>query len=300
MEITAKRVIVTSFFVDLIDIVTNIIVALITGSIVMTAETLQGMADLTAVGFLLIGLARSNRPADRSHPFGHGREIYFWTLLSSIIMLVFTASLSFFLGLQRFLHPEGLDNLYWAFIVLTIAILTNSYALSLDIQRILGKNKLSLIFKEFFQSPKIETKTTFVLDFMGVAAALFGLFSLIFYRLSSDQRLDGVGAMGIGIILAGLSLFLILGVKDLLVGKRASKEIEKSIRDLTLSFPEVREIIDLKTVHSGSSHILVSLDVHLKNKLDTDRIEKIVDQIKNKIRENIPQAKEIQIELKTS
>ncbi|MDO8619565.1 MAG: cation diffusion facilitator family transporter [Candidatus Daviesbacteria bacterium] len=296
-EVSAKKVIITSFIVDLIDIVTNITVALITGSIVMAAETLQGMADLTAVSFLIIGLSRSSRPADKSHPFGFGREIYFWTLMSSVIMLGFTATLSFFLGLQRFLHPEVLDNLSWAYAILTISILTNGYALSLDVRRIF-KNNLSL--KEFLQSPKIETKTTFVLDLMGVGAAVIGLISLLSYKFFGEARLDGVGAMGIGLILGLLSLLLIYGVRDLLIGKRASQEIEKNIKELTLSFPEVREIIDLRTEHSGSSYILVDLDVHLKNKLTTDQIEKLVNQIKTKIKQDVPSVGEIQIELKTS
>ncbi len=297
-DITAKKVIITSLVVDVIDILTNTTVSLLTGSMVMTAEALQGMADITAVGFLFIGLIRSLRPADKVHPFGYSREIYFWTLISSIIMLGFTASLSFFLGLQRFLHPQSLDNLGWAFVVLTIAIFTNGYALSLDIKRILGKRAFSQLFSAFIQSPQIETKTTFILDLMGVGAAITGLGSLLSYQAFADPRLDGTGAMGIGLILGLLSLFLIFGVRDLLIGKRASKEVEENIRRFALSFPEVREIVDLKTIHTGSSHIFVNLDVNLENKLTTDEIEKLVDKIKQKIKKNLPSDIEIQIELK--
>jgi cation diffusion facilitator family transporter len=298
-SISAKKVIYTSLVVDLIDIITNVVVALLTGSIVMAAETLQGMADITAVSFLLIGLVRSNRPADRAHPFGFGREIYFWTLISSIIMLGFTATLSFFLGFQRFLHPEALDNLNLAYIVLTIAIFTNGYALSLDVKRILGKKKLSSILHEFLQSAKIETKTTFVLDLMGVGAAICGLLSLFSYRYFSNQRLDGVGAMAIGLVLASLSLLLIFGVRDLLIGKRASKEIESNIKDIVLTFSEVSSIVDLKTQHSGSS-LYINLDLNLKDKLNTNDIEKLVEEIKSKIRKSVPSATEIQIEPQTS
>lgn len=139
-----------------------------------------------------------------------------------------------------------------------------------------------------------------VLDFMGVAAAVCGLISLMLYKFLNNSRLDGIGAMGIGIILAILSILLIFGIRELLIGRRASKAIEKYIRDSALSFAEVREVVDLKTLHSGSSHILVNLDVHLKNKLNTDQIEHLMDKIKDKIRQNVPNAKEIQIELKTS
>ncbi|KKR74572.1 MAG: Cation diffusion facilitator family transporter, partial [Candidatus Curtissbacteria bacterium GW2011_GWD1_40_8] len=100
--ISAKKVLVTSFLVDLLDIAMNLAVAIITGSVVMLAELLQGIADLTAAGFLLIGLKRSEIPADKTYPFGHGREMYFWTLLSSDVMLAVTAGLSFYFGFRRF------------------------------------------------------------------------------------------------------------------------------------------------------------------------------------------------------
>ncbi len=298
--VSVRKIILTSLLVDLIDIVTNIGVAFLTNSTVMVAETLQGMADLTAVLFLFIGLVRSGKPADSIHPFGYGREIYFWTLVSSILMLTFTAGISFLLGWQRFLHPEQLSNLNWAYVVLLIAIVTNSYALSLDIRRIFSHTDPRLFLKDFLESPWIETKTTFVLDLMGVLAACCGLGSLIIYSVTGNFRFDGIGAMGIGIILAVLSLLLILGVRELLIGRRASKKIEQAIKQTALSFPEVREIIGLKTIHSGSERIFINLDVHLKNELDTDTIEKLLEDIKKKIQQQVPTAGEIQIELKTS
>ena len=97
-KISAKKVIVVSFVVDLLDIVLSIGVAIITGSVIMLTEALEGVSDLVASGLLWIGLKRSTRREDRSHPFGYGREIYFWTLLSALIMFGVTSTVSIYLG----------------------------------------------------------------------------------------------------------------------------------------------------------------------------------------------------------
>src|SRR5688572_21480285 len=111
-RISAKRTVATSFFVDLADIILNVTVMTITGSVVMLAEALEGGSDLLASAALLIGLRISKHRADRKHPFGYGKALFSWTLISAIIMLVFAASLSFYFGLQRFLDPKEIEKIY--------------------------------------------------------------------------------------------------------------------------------------------------------------------------------------------
>jgi len=95
-NLTSKKVVLTSFFVDTLDIIFNGAIAFSTGSSIMLAEFLQGLADLVTVAFLYIGIKRSVKRADREHSFGYGRELYFWSLCSAIIMFAGTATLSFY------------------------------------------------------------------------------------------------------------------------------------------------------------------------------------------------------------
>ncbi|MFI5240972.1 MAG: cation transporter, partial [Microgenomates group bacterium] len=133
-KITAKRAVLTSFYVDLLDIVLNLTVSAITGSVVMFAELFQGLADLISSGLLWIGLKRSKK------------EIYFWTILSALIMLVVASSMSFYFGLKRFLHPEEVKNILLAYTALSIAIISNGYAFLISLRRILGsKSPFNLI-----------------------------------------------------------------------------------------------------------------------------------------------------------
>lgn len=298
-RVSGKRVVLTSFLVDLSDVILSLIVAYLSGSVIMLAQLMEGASDLIASGLLYVGLTRSKKKPDRSHPFGYGRELYFWTLISALITFGITASLSVHFGWNRVLHPEPIYNVNLAILVLIITIATNGYALWLSLKRLLKNHSYSQIFKIFFHSSLIETKTTLILDLMGTLSSILGLISLSIYALTGDLRFDGIGSIIIGIMLAFLAYFLIISIKDLLIGKTASRDIERKIRQKTLSVPEVREVLDLKTMHIGSERLLVNMEVHLKDELTTDDIERLMDKIKHKIESEIPTVKHIQIELET-
>jgi divalent metal cation (Fe/Co/Zn/Cd) transporter len=140
-------------------------------------------------------------------------------------MLLIASSLSFYFGLQRFLHPQEIKNIVVAYSALIISVITNGYAFVLSVQRIRRKTiSLKKIFHEFQNSTFIMTKNTFVLDLMGMSAALVGILALISYQVFGDLRLDGLGAMGIGLVLGLLSLRLVLDIKK--VPKNRSWERE--------------------------------------------------------------------------
>lgn len=194
----AARVVWTSFLVDALDIALNLVIMLVTGSVVMLAEMFQGISDLLASGFLLIGLRRSKK------------EIYLWTALSALSMLLLAASLSFYYGLQRFLQPEEIESILLAYIALVIAATSNGYAFYVSVKRLIEGRKSKNVIKAYNASKKIMTRNTFVLDLMGMSAALVGLIALVLYQLTGELRYDGIGAMGIGVTLALLSIDLLV------------------------------------------------------------------------------------------
>lgn len=294
---STKRVVITSFLVDLSDIILSLIVALLSGSIVMFSQVLEGMADLAASGFLVIGNARSGIPENKKFPFGHGREIYFWTFISAVIIIGITSTFSIYFGWQRVLHPRVLHDLNLAYGVLLLTVFTNGYAFSLSLRRLRGKTHSKNILAAFFRSSLIETKTTFVLDFMGTLASFLGFLALLIYQLTGDLRFDGLGAISVGIALAILGLLLILGIRDLLIGKGASPETLKRIKDISMTIPEVKDVLDVKTMHIGSERLLVNMDVQMKSGMTTYEIARLIEDLKEKIKKEIPSIKHLQVEL---
>lgn len=299
VRIAAARVVATSFAVNCLDVSSNGLAAILTGSMVMNAELLQGFADLVAVGLLIIGLHQARRPADRGHQFGYGKESYVWTLFAALIMFVLTAGFSFYFGLQRVLSPQDISLPWVAVTILTVGLVSNSYAFSLSWRRLVGRKNWRRIVNIFFRSTLAETKTAFVLDLAGTVAAALGLLSLLAYFLIGDARLDGFGAMLIGVSLAVFAGILIAGIKDLLVGRSASPELAKKIVAAALVTPEVEEVLDLRTMLLGPDQLLVNIEVHMNGHLTVNQAERLLDHIKNNIQHAVPEVRHIQVELET-
>ena len=298
-KVSEQRVLVTTFLVDLLDVAINLVVAIVTGSVVMLAEFFQGLADLTAAGLLLIGYKRSKRRADKQHPFGYGKEIYFWTLISAVVMMTFTAVASFYFGLMRVLEPEEIDYIWLGYLTLLITLGSNAYALSLSSDRLLKNKPLKELPKQFLNARDVTVKNALVLDLMGTSAALFGLIALLLYQFAGIKQFDGIGAMIVGVTTAVLAVVLITGLRGLLVGERAAPEIEAKIKDAALTIRQVKEVADLRTMQIGPNKLLVNIEVNVANKLETDELEALIDRIKKRIEEKVPSVKIVQVELET-
>lgn len=295
----ASLVVIVSFLVDFLDIILSLIVAIVSGSVVMLSQFLEGVSDLISSGLLLVGIAKARQKEDRAHPFGFGREIYVWALLSGIVTLTVSATLSVYFGWKRFISPEYIHNINLAFLVLIFTTFTNGFAFYLSLKRLLRSRSWKNIIGIFLHSSRIETKTTFVLDLMGMTASIVGIFALIFYQITGDLRFDGLGAIIIGIVLAILAYILLMGTVDLIVGRSASAEIEQKIRKATMQIPKVHKVMDLKTLHIGSEKLLVNIEVHLDHKLTTNDIEELVHKVKESIKKEVPQVKHVHVELET-
>lgn len=298
-RLTASRVALVSFLVDVSDIILNIFVAFITGSIVISTQWLQGLADLLASGLIVIGVKNAKKPADKIHPFGYGRELYFWTLISGLIMISTTSVISFSLGLNQVLNPHPLNHSPLAIAVLVVGIITNTYALSLSFRRLSHSQPEKSFLDIFLHSPLVETKTTFILDLVGSLASVIGIIALGLLQITHKVQFDGYGAMVIGVTLFILALILLLSVRDLIIGRSATIKTENQIIQVVESIKGVIQVLDLRTSIIGPEAILVNLEVNLDKHLSTEKIEKLMDHIKFACVKKVPSIKHIQVEIET-
>ena len=297
--ISIDRVVLTSFLVDLSDVLISFLGALLTGSVTMISQALQGFSDIFSSGLLLFGNKRSKLPLDQIHPYGYGRETFFWALMSGLITFSITATISIYLGYQRFLQPETIKNLPFALFALVFSIFSNGYSCFISYKKLAGKHKASTVLQTFFNSPLIEVKTSFILDFMGTVAAVFGMAALVIYKYTNDLRFDGIGSMLTGLALAFFSYFILIGAKDLLIGKSASTKVIQKIMDAVMSFEQVTTIMDIRTLIIGTRKILIDLEINVIDELNTPELEKLIDNIEEEINRNLEITSFIQIELET-
>jgi cation diffusion facilitator family transporter len=278
---TTRRVLLTSFFVDILDVIMNATIAIITGSVVMLAETLEGFADMCSAGLLLLGFKKSTRRPNKLHPFGFGKELYFWSTLAAFVMVGITATLSFRFGYEKLQNPTPVNHIVIAVIVLAVAVITNGYSFMLSARKLLEGKPVRKLWEAFIASPHIAPKSTLVLDAMGVLAALFGLLSLIMYMITGNSQFDGVGAMLVSLVLVASAVVLLITIRSLVIGQSAPREMERRIRDAVREIPEVRHIVGMRTMMLGSDSLLVNIDVHLRDGLSTDQIEGVVEKIRD-------------------
>jgi len=294
------KVVLTSSVVSVGDVAINLTAGIITGSTVMFAQALQGLSDLITSGMLLYGVGRSKQKKNTRFQFGYGREIFFWVLMAGIIMFLGTGVISILMGYRQFSEPQAIESVYLALGILVFNLFTNGYAFSLSIRRLKEQSsKNSSWWSRVLHSSVVETKATFFIDLLGTIAALIGLCAIAALILTGDARLDGIGSMAIGVAMMLAAVFLIHDVREFIVGRAASPQLEEDITRSVETNSHVQRVLDLRTMYLGSGKLLIIIEVHLKDNMTTDSIERAIDSIKSNVNKSIPGSHHIQVEVET-
>jgi cation diffusion facilitator family transporter len=298
-KVSDVRVVLTSFVISIFDVALNLLVALVTGSTVMLSQALQGLSDLITGGILFMGVKRSKRQSDNKFQFGYGREIFFWVLIAGIVMFGGTGLVSVLLGYNQIVKPEEIENIWLAIAMLVVGFSTNFYAFRLSLVRLKQHSRSGSLWRHLISSSIVETKATFIIDFLGTLAAVIGFVSLVISLITGNEQFDGLGSIAIGLAMMVGAILLMKDVRDLIVGKSVDKDTSRRIIRAATSIDGVNKVLDLRTMYLGSEKLLVILEVHIQDDLDTDTIEKITDIIKTKVQRLVPIAQHIQIEIET-
>lgn len=183
--------------------------------------------------------------------------------------------------------------------MLTLSFCMNAYAFSLSFRRIRQQGTDTKWWKHLINSSIVETKASFVLDFLGTIGTVFGLMAIIAFVATGDARFDGAGGAVIGLTMMTAAVLLVRDVRDLIVGKSVDEETADTIVTAALSVDGVNQILDLRTIYLGSAKLLVLIEVHLEDELDTDAIEQITDKVKATVKQAVPIVDRIQVEIET-
>jgi cation diffusion facilitator family transporter len=291
--ISSRRVLLVSFVVDVFDVVSNLVVALLTGSAVVFAEMAQGLADSTGSALLVVGERRSRRPSDAKHPFGYSREAFFWGLLSAVAMLIIGAGLSAWRGYQQLIYPEPLDTPVLAMAVVALAVLTNSYAVSLSVRKLIGEHGSLRDAFRTMDEPLV--KSALLRDAIGTFTSIVGLIALILYQSLGFVFFDALGALAAAVMMSAASLMLMAQARALITGRALPRSTVRQLRKIILGTPGVDAVNRLAAVYAGTSAVLV--DVDLDEALDTLQIEALLDQVERRIRVELPDTAHVRVEL---
>jgi cation diffusion facilitator family transporter len=248
---------------------TKFVAAAFSGSAAMLAEGIHSLVDTGDSLLLYLGLRRSTRPPDRSHPFGYGMDLYFWTVIVALIMFAIGGCVTGVQGVRRVLQPEPLEHLGWNYAVLGIAAVFNAFTWAVALKQFLaGKGNESLW--RGLQRVKDPSVLTILLEdsasLVGLAVAFLGLFLGDLFRAPA---LDGAASVIIGLLMGAVAVGLVYQSKTLLVGESANKEVVDDIRAQVEADPATEQVVDLLTMHFGPREILVNLKVRFRDGLGT-------------------------------
>ena len=296
MAAGSKKVIYAALIGNGLIAITKFVASTITGSSAMLSEAIHSVVDTGNQGLLLYGLKRASKPADPEHPFGYGKELYFWAFVVAIIIFAVGAGVSLYEGFHKVLHPTPVTDPYINYIVLGLAMVFEAGAWWIaykEFQQIRGKRSLVTAVRQ----AKDPTVITVLFE---DSAAMLGLI-IAFIGIGLGQLLDmpvldGVASIGIGLILAVTAMVLAYECKGLLTGEAADPLVVASIRAIGRDWPGIDSVNELLTIHFGPQDVLVTMSLDFKDGLSAEDIERAISGIEKKIKERHPEISRVFVE----
>ncbi len=277
---------------------TKFVAAGFSGSSAMLSEGIHSMVDTGNQLLLLLGMKRSRKPADDDHPFGHGKELYFWSLIVAIVLFGLGGGMSAYEGITHLLHPHPLKDPKWSYVVLGASFVFEGISWIIAARQLLPTFREGGLWKGLRSSKDPSIVTVFFEDsaaLVGLVVAFLGVF--IGHRLGSPLA-DGVASIVIGVVLAAVAVFLVYESRGLLLGETADPEVVEDIRRLARSLPGVAKVGRPLTMHLGPDEVLLNLEIDFRPNLAPGQISAEVERLEREIREKHPEMRRIFIEAK--
>ena len=296
MASSRKLVIIAALCGNTLIAITKFVAAYITSSSAMFSEGIHSLVDTGNQVLLLYGIKRSQLPADERFPFGHGKEIYFWSFVVAILIFAVGAGISIYEGIHRLFDPKPISNVTINYIVLGLAILFEGaawYFALREFNRVRGK------WGYFEAVQRGKDPSLFVVLFEDSAAMLgliVALVAIYLSQLTGNYLFDGLASIIIGIILAGTAGWLAYETKGLLIGERANLHVINGIKKIAKSNPKIGHINEVLTMHMGPDFILVNISVDFVDPITANEMEIVVANLDRTIKNKYPNVKRIFIE----
>ncbi len=274
------------------------IAASVTGSSAMISEGIHSTVDSGNSLLLLLGMKRSQRPPDRDHPFGHGKEIYFWALIVAILVFSLGGGMSVYEGITHLQHPVELRDPFWNYIVLGSSIIFEGASLVYAVKQF-NKSRGSLGFwKELSMSKDPGLFAVIYEESAAIAGLLIALAGVFLGHYFQNPVYDAVASILIGLVLVTVAITMVKESKGLLVGESAKNEIVKGIYEMVNNEERVKTLYFPLTMHLAPNEILLALDVEFQKEMTVGELFTAINQLEDSIKLKFPSVKKIYIEAK--
>ena len=272
--------------------------ASVTGSSAMISEGIHSAVDSGNSLLLLLGMKRSQLPPDRGHPFGHGKEIYFWSLIVAILVFSLGGGMSVYEGISHLQHPEPLKDPFWNYVVLLVSMCFEGASLIYAVREFnKGRGKLGF-WKEVGMSKDPALFAVIYEESAAITGLTIALAGVFLGHYFNNPLYDALASMLIGGVLVFVAITMVKESKGLLVGESADRDIVTGIYDLVNKEPKVKTLYFPLTMHLAPNEVLLALDVEFDKVMTVDELFSTITKLEDQIKAAYPSVKKIYIEAK--
>ncbi len=276
--------------------VTKFVVAGITGSSAMLSEGIHSAVDTFNGVLLLVGLKLSQRPATPEHPFGHGKELYFWSLIVAVLIFGVGGGLSFYEGVLHIRRPEPLRDPMWNYVVLGLAAVFEGSSFAIALRQFLKEAGNIPFWEALHRSKDPTTYTVLAEDFAALIGLAVAAVGIALSHGFDKPELDGAASVVIGLLLAGVAVALIRESRGLLIGEGIRPETARAIRSIAMAQPAVRDVGRVLSMYVGPDDVLVTMDLDFHDGTAAADAAAAIASVERQVRERYPMIKRLFIE----
>ena len=276
---------------------TKLLAFVLTGSAAMLAESIHSVADSGNQVLLLVGGARAKRAADPRHPFGYGRERYIYAFIVSIVLFTLGGLFALYEGVHKVMHPEAIESWQWVpIVVLCIAITLEGLSFRTAIGET-NRIRSGASWRQFIRHARApELPVVLLEDSAALVGLAFALVGVGLTLISGNGIFDGLGTLGIGVLLVLVAGVLAVETKSLLIGESATERQVVAISEALLDSPAVRRVIHLRTLHLGPEELLVAAKIAIPGTISGAEVATTIDAAEKRVRAAVPIARLIYLE----
>jgi cation diffusion facilitator family transporter len=292
-QVSGKTSVYVALASNLAIAVTKFAAAEFTGSSAMLSEGVHSLVDTVNELLLLYGIRRAARPPDIKHPLGHGRELYFWSFIVALLVLIFGAAVACYQGISHMLRPEPMRNPLTNYIVLGVSFLFEGSSWWIGLKAFRASQGNQGFFEAFRNSKDPTTFTVLFEDSAALLGLLIAAVGIAAAQVWDAPRLDGLASIGIALVLLVSSLLLARETKDLLIGEPARQHLRDAILRIAAADHDVLHANGVLTVQLGPHQIVAGLSIEFREELSTNQIECCVERIEAAIKRAQPEVTSI-------
>ena len=292
----STKAVLAALFANLAIAIAKFVGFAVTRSASMLAEGVHSCADTGNQALLLLGGRLAKRDPTPRHPFGYGRERYFWSFVVSIILFTLGALFAINEGIEKLRHPHKLESLWVAIGILIFGIVVESLSFR---TAIVESNKVrgKLSWGTFIRRSRTPELPVVLLEDLGAMLGLvFALVAVVLAEVTGEPRWDGMGTLVIGVLLGIIAIVLAIEMKSLLIGESATAEDRERLWAALDDSPEIGRVVDLRTQHLGPEELLVAAEVVFADHLSGNQMPAAIAAVESRLRAAVPVATHVYLE----